>query len=169
MDKPPFENGNNGSWLIAVVGTQSVSILIGLLVFEFSLPHLVLVFFSLCMFLLGCMLYILIITLIFYRFMFFQFKPADLSHSYWINMGAVAITTLAGTLLIGNAPGYFFLNSLLPFISGFTIFSGPPPPGGFPFSWCSGFGVSSFTGIKSLRPSILECRFSPRNVHDLRF
>ncbi|SPJ14348.1 Predicted C4-dicarboxylate transporter/malic acid transport protein [Syntrophobacter sp. SbD2] len=122
VDKPPFENGINGSWLIAVVGTQSVSILSGLLVFELSFPHNGLVFFSLCMFLLGCMLYILIITLIFYRFMFFQFRPADLSHSYWINMGAVAITTLAGTVLIGNAPAYSFLNTLLPFISGFTIF-----------------------------------------------
>jgi tellurite resistance protein TehA-like permease len=122
VDKPPFEKAINGTWLIAVVGTQSVSILSGLVVFELSLPHHGLVFFSLCMFLVGCMLYILIITLIFYRFMFFRFTPADLSHTYWINMGAVAITTLAGTILIGNAAGHSFLNALLPFIYGFTIF-----------------------------------------------
>jgi tellurite resistance protein TehA-like permease len=121
-DKPPFEKCINGSWLIAIVGTQSVSILSGLAVLELSTPNDVLVFVSFCMFLLGCMLYILIITLIFYRFMFFEFKPEDLSHSYWINMGAVAITTLAGTVLIRNASGYSFLNSLLPFLSGFTIF-----------------------------------------------
>ncbi len=122
VDKPPFEKAINGTWLVAVVGTQSVSILSGLVVSELSVPHNALVFFSLCMFLVGCMLYILIITLIFYRFMFFEFRPADLSHSYWINMGAVAITTLAGTVLIGNAAGYSFLTELLPFISGFTIF-----------------------------------------------
>ncbi len=40
---------------------------------------------------------------------------------YWINMGAVAITTLAGAniLINGNAP---FLVDLIPFIKGFTIF-----------------------------------------------
>jgi tellurite resistance protein TehA-like permease len=122
VDKPPFEKAINGSWLIAVVGTQSVSILSGLISLELTLPNYFLEFFSLCMFLIGCMLYILIITLIFYRFMFFRFKPEDLSHSYWINMGAVAITTLAGTVLIMNTPGYSFLSSLSPFISGFTIF-----------------------------------------------
>ncbi|MHC1729219.1 MAG: tellurite resistance/C4-dicarboxylate transporter family protein [Syntrophobacteraceae bacterium] len=122
IDKPDFEKGINGTWLVAVVATQSVSILSGLVVSEISPPHQGLLFFSLCTFLVGCMLYILIITLIFYRFMFFEFRPADLSHPYWINMGAVAITTLAGTVLMMNAPGYPFLNTVLPFVAGFTLF-----------------------------------------------
>jgi len=74
------------------------------------------------MFFVGAMLYVLIITLIFYCFMFLELRPADLSHSYWINMGAVAISTLAGTVLIANAPGNSFLSPLISFISGLTIF-----------------------------------------------
>jgi tellurite resistance protein TehA-like permease len=37
-------------------------------------------------------------------------------------MGAMAISTLAGTLLIGNAPHLTLLQSLLPFLLGFTLF-----------------------------------------------
>ena len=37
-------------------------------------------------------------------------------------MGAMAISTLAGSLLIVNAPDAPFLRSLLPFIKGFTVF-----------------------------------------------
>jgi len=37
-------------------------------------------------------------------------------------MGAMAISTLAGSLLIINAPDAPFLFSLLPFIKGFTVF-----------------------------------------------
>jgi tellurite resistance protein TehA-like permease len=55
-----------------------------------------LLFLTLCMFLLGCTLYLLLITLIFYRFTFVNFTPILLTPPYWINMGAVAITTLAG-------------------------------------------------------------------------
>jgi tellurite resistance protein TehA-like permease len=37
-------------------------------------------------------------------------------------MGAMAISTLAGSLLIVNAPDAPFLQSVLPFVRGFTIF-----------------------------------------------
>ena len=52
------------------------------------------------MWLWGGMLYIWIISLIFYRYTFFRFSPDDLTPPYWINMGAMAISTLAGSLLI---------------------------------------------------------------------
>jgi tellurite resistance protein TehA-like permease len=72
-------------------------------------------------YLLGCMFYILIISLIVYRFMFFTMDPDEMTPPYWINTGAVAITTLAGTniLLKGTAP---FLSDLIPYIKGFTVF-----------------------------------------------
>jgi tellurite resistance protein TehA-like permease len=60
-------------------------------------------------------------SLIFYRYMFFNFSPSDLAPPYWINMGAMAISTLAGSLLIANAPDAPFLSSLLPFLKGFTV------------------------------------------------
>ncbi|KAI5913053.1 tellurite resistance/C4-dicarboxylate transporter family protein [Azoarcus sp. PA01] len=68
------------------------------------------------------MLYIWMMSLIFYRYTFFLFSPGDLAPPYWINMGAMAISTLAGSLLIANAPDAPFLRSLLPFLKGFTVF-----------------------------------------------
>ena len=51
--------------------------------------------FALTMWLGGSMLYIWIISLIFYRYTFFALSPNDLAPPYWINMGAAAIATLA--------------------------------------------------------------------------
>jgi tellurite resistance protein TehA-like permease len=84
--------------------------------------HDIIIFAMLCLFLLGCMLYLLIITLIFYRFTFLVFAPANLAPPYWINMGEVAITTLAGAILILNVDALPLLAELLPFLKGFTLF-----------------------------------------------
>lgn len=50
--------------------------------------------------LLGGVLYMILITLIFYRWCFVPMTAADLTEPWWINMGAMAITTLAGSRLI---------------------------------------------------------------------
>ena len=121
-DKPDLAKGINGAWLIATVATQSVSVLGTLVAPEFGEHTEEVLFFTLSMYLLGCMLYILIMVLIFYRFLFFRLEPADLTPPYWINMGAVAITTLAGSTLILNAERSVFLPEILPFLKGFTLF-----------------------------------------------
>jgi tellurite resistance protein TehA-like permease len=69
----------------------------------------------------GGMLYLWIISLIFYRYSFFTMSPSDLSPPYWINMGAAAISTLAGTALIGAADYSPVVRDILPFIRGFTL------------------------------------------------
>lgn len=120
--KPSIEAGLNGGWLLAVVATQSISVLGTLLVSRMIDYREPILFFTLCMFLLGCMLYIPLITLIFYRFTFVSLTMASLTPPYWINMGAVAITTLAGARLIIAAPGWSMLNELVPFLTGFTLF-----------------------------------------------
>jgi tellurite resistance protein TehA-like permease len=119
--KPSLEAGISGVWLVAVVSTQSVSVLSGLLASQMAHRVLVL-FFSYCMFLVGGMLYILIITLIFYRFLFFPLEPDALTPPYWINMGAVAISTLAGANLILLGQGVEFLDRMIPFTLGLTVF-----------------------------------------------
>src|SRR5215510_6241470 len=120
--KPSIEAGLNGGWLIAVVSTQSISVLGTLLASQSPDHRESILFITLCMFLLGCMLYLLLITLIFYRFTFVNITTAALTPPYWINMGAVAITTLAGSRLILAAPTWSFLNEALPFLKGFTLF-----------------------------------------------
>jgi tellurite resistance protein TehA-like permease len=121
--KPALSEGINGAWLLAVVATQSIAVLTALLAAHADRPYrLELNFLALSMWLWGGMLYIWMMSLIFYRYTFFPLAPADLSPPYWINMGAMAISTLAGSLLIINANDAPFLTELLPFIKGFTIF-----------------------------------------------
>jgi tellurite resistance protein TehA-like permease len=121
-NKPSIEGGLNGAWLLAVVATQSISVLGTLLVEHFADYREPILFFTLCMFLLGAMLYIPLITLIFYRFTFVNITTTSLTPPYWINMGAVAITTLAGARLIIAAPQWTTLNDFMPFLKGFTLF-----------------------------------------------
>jgi len=120
--KPSLEVGINGAWLIAAVATQSVSILGSLLAPGFSEAREPVLFFTLCMYLLGAMLYLNIIALIFYRFTFLEMTMERLTPPYWINMGAVAITTLAGSTLVLAADSWLFLAQLRPFLIGFTLF-----------------------------------------------
>jgi tellurite resistance protein TehA-like permease len=118
--KPALDEGINGGWLVAVVATQSVSTLGSIVAPSTAQPE-VLLFVSLSFWLAGGMLYIWLISLIFYRYTFFRFAPSDLMPPYWINMGAMAISTLAGTLLIANERSSPLLAQLHPFTLGLTI------------------------------------------------
>lgn len=118
--KPTLAKGINGAWLLAAVSTQSVAILTALV--PWSGPEDLRLFFALCMFMVGCMLYLAIITLIFYRLTFLRLNAETLGPPYWINMGAVAITTLAGSTLIIRAQEGTLLLDFLPFLRGFTLF-----------------------------------------------
>jgi tellurite resistance protein TehA-like permease len=121
--KPTIDQGITGAWLLAVVATQSIAILSALLSRHFEQPiRLHINFVALSMWLWGGMMYIWMISLIFYRYTFFKFSPADFLPPYWINMGAMAISTLAGSLLIENAADAPFLETMIPFLKGFTIF-----------------------------------------------
>ncbi|MBS1949111.1 MAG: tellurite resistance/C4-dicarboxylate transporter family protein [Bacteroidetes bacterium] len=120
--KPSFAEGINGAWLLAVVSTQSLAVLSARLSMHFPDYKLIINFFAFSMWLWGGMMYIWMISLIFYRYTFFKFSPGDLTPPYWINMGAMAISVLAGSLLIINTPNAPFLNSTLAFLKGFTIF-----------------------------------------------
>ena len=120
--KPTLEAGINGAWLLAIVATQSVSVLGTQLAPTTGPPQETALFFTLCMYLLGAMLYLTIITLIFYRFTFLELPMERLTPPYWINMGAVAITTLAGSALLQRAGTWPLLEVVRPFLIGFTLF-----------------------------------------------
>lgn len=123
LDKPRLQEGITGSWLLAVVATQSIAVLGALIAREWPQPYrLELNFCALSMWLWGGMLYIWLISLIFYRYIFFSFMASDLTPPSWITMGAMAISTLAGSLLVQNTPDAPLLASLLPFLKGFTVF-----------------------------------------------
>jgi tellurite resistance protein TehA-like permease len=119
--KPSLEVAINGSWLLLTVATESLAVL-GTLVAQTLGPIRPILFGALCAYLLGAMFYILFIGLIFYRWIFLRMEPAKLTPPYWINMGALAITTLAGARLMLSSKSWEVLHDFQPFIGGFTLF-----------------------------------------------
>ena len=119
--KPPLANGINGAWLVATVSTQSIVIL-GATIAKRVGWDLEWSFYLLCaLFLLGLMLYIFVITTIFFRFCFAETLPKEMDPTYWINAGAVAITTLAGATLILHNGETAILDHFMPYIKGTTL------------------------------------------------
>ena len=119
--KPSPERGLSGAWLLIVVGTQALSVLTGLLVPLLSPTPEWAVFAALAFWLAGSMIYLWIISQIFNRILFLPLAPNDLTPPYWINMGAMAIATLAGARLVGLADRSPLLAELLPFLKGMTL------------------------------------------------
>ncbi len=118
-----IETVMHGGWLIATVGTQSVAVLGAILAPEFGSYGSFVMFISFAWWMIGAFLYVILITLLFYRLVFFKIAPEALVPPYWINMGAIAITTLAGALLCLNIPqigGAY--TDFLTFTKCFTLF-----------------------------------------------
>ncbi|MBI1946919.1 MAG: tellurite resistance/C4-dicarboxylate transporter family protein [Deltaproteobacteria bacterium] len=120
-DKPTLAEGINGGWLVGVVATQSICTLGCFVLPERLGDRDAALFFLTSFWLCGGMLYIWMISLIFYRYTFFRFAPGDFMPPYWINMGAMAISTLAGTALVAATGDSPMMVSLRPFVKGFTI------------------------------------------------
>lgn len=120
-EKPALDKGINGGWLIIIVSTQAVSTLITSLTPYSSHPEIS-AFSALVFYMAGGIMYLYIMSLIIYRLSFFQLKADELGAPYWINMGAAAITTLAGSGLISGMHETGNLTDFIPFLKGFTLF-----------------------------------------------
>ncbi|MBX6321255.1 MAG: tellurite resistance/C4-dicarboxylate transporter family protein [Rhodospirillaceae bacterium] len=121
--KPSLADGLHGGWLVIVVATQSLSILTVLMLPSGVSAHLrpPLMFAALALWLGGGALYLWLMALIFLRYTFYRMDPADLTPPYWISMGAVAISTLAGATLIEHAALSPLVGELAPFVKGCTL------------------------------------------------
>lgn len=118
--KPGLEHGLNGSWLLLVVATESIAVMGSFLALRSGEPP-PLVFASLAFYLLGTTLYVMLSALIFFRWVFRPMHPAEIGAPWWINMGAVAIATLAGARLMvlpGTDPNLLLLQR---FVTPFTV------------------------------------------------
>jgi tellurite resistance protein TehA-like permease len=120
-EKPTLAEGINGGWLLMVVAAQSVAVLGAQLAPGLTSHRAEILFLCLVVWLGGGMLYLWIISLIFYRYTFFTLQPSDLAPPYWINMGAAAISTLAGAMLCRAADFSPVLTQLLPFLRGTSL------------------------------------------------
>jgi tellurite resistance protein TehA-like permease len=111
----------HGGWLIAIVGTESLVIL-GIRVAEPMTEAAPLIFVLVHMLWgVGLALYGIFITLFAYRVFFFDVELDDLTPLLWVVMGAAAISTNAGSMLIVTDSGIPFLHSMKPFIDGVTL------------------------------------------------
>ncbi len=109
----------NGSWLMWVVATQSVSIAASLLAAA-GLDPALLRLSAAAFWAIGAMLYIVLITIITARMLLAGMTAAELTPAYWISMGATAISVLAGVhLLASPLPGG--LEQMAPVIAGVSF------------------------------------------------
>jgi voltage-gated anion channel len=122
-DKPSLADGLNGGWLVSVVASQSVAMLTVLISAAGALAGLErpLLFAALVLSLGGGVLYLWIMTLIFFRYKFVHMSPEDLTPPYWINMGAVAISALVGATLIEHTALSRDVAEIVPFVKGVTL------------------------------------------------
>jgi len=164
--KPKLAEGLNGPWLLVVVGTQAVSVLATLLVpaFAADAPEGPL-FVALAFWLVGSMLYVRLIAFIFHCILFLPLSPGDLTPPYWINMGAMAISTLAGARLVGEAGRSPLLADLLPFLKGTTLLFLATATWWIPILLALGAWRHLFARPADLRARLLGCGLPARHVH----
>ena len=120
--KPDREAAVNGTWLIWVVGTQSVSITVAAFGTGAGLPARVVALVAVSLWAFGALLYLLLMAIIFARLALVRLDPVDVSPPYWISMGATAITVLAGAQLLALPADLPSLAAARGTIEGLTLF-----------------------------------------------
>ncbi|MGH7193996.1 MAG: tellurite resistance/C4-dicarboxylate transporter family protein, partial [Candidatus Saccharimonadales bacterium] len=58
---------------------------------------------------------------LFYRYVFFRVRPSDLQPVFWVNMGAMSISALAGSSLLSQVTGAEFVQDVLPVLRGLVL------------------------------------------------
>jgi tellurite resistance protein TehA-like permease len=114
--KPGLDNGINGTWFLLTVATESVVVLGGLLLGRH--PDDLLAFALIAAFALGLVLYLIVMTMVFLRWTFTELEPTEADPPAWIAAGAVAITVLAGSNLLGARAASPRIERIAPFIEG---------------------------------------------------
>lgn len=115
----------NGTWLIWVVATQSLSIVAAGLApvapsawLQGALPAV-----AVCLWGVGVMLYLVLIVLIFLRLLLVAVTPAEMGPAYWIAMGATAISVraAAGILVLHGPHSGALVADMRPFLIGLSV------------------------------------------------
>jgi len=112
--------GVNGSWLLWVVSTQSLSISASVLVPVWPSQAGLLAPVAAGLWSVGLVLYLLLVSLIMLRWLTVAMTPETLGPPYWILMGATAITVLAGAKILGLPPALPAVRATAGFVEGFS-------------------------------------------------
>jgi len=119
--KPPPGEAVNGSWLIWVVATQSLSIAFSVLGAGSGLPSEMAALAATSLWAFGAILYVLLMAIILARLLLLPLDAAQASPPYWITMGATAITVFAGADLLRLSPSLPSV-AVGSTVEGFTLF-----------------------------------------------
>jgi tellurite resistance protein TehA-like permease len=112
--------GVNGSWLLWIVATQSLSLVAAVLVPSWPSQSSLLAPVSVGMWCVGLVLYLMVATLILLRWLTVPMTPATLGPPYWILMGSTAISVLAGARIVGMPADLAVVRATGGFVEGFT-------------------------------------------------
>jgi tellurite resistance protein TehA-like permease len=109
----------DGSWFLWVVATQSVAVAVG----EITIrqPSEILGTTVVALWGIGVMLYLMLVTLVTLRLLTTAQSPDRLDASYWIYMGATAITALSGAIVLGIPGPLHVIGQAAPVVAGLTI------------------------------------------------
>ena len=118
-EKPGLGAGINGTWFLLTVSTESVAVLGALLLGRRQ--NDLLAFTCIAAFLLGLVLYLIVMTMVFLRWTFQQLEPTEADPPAWIAAGAVAITVLAGSNLLAARSASPRLLRMAPIIEGLVM------------------------------------------------
>lgn len=119
--KPGMSAGINGTWFLLTVSTESVAVLGALLLGRRHSD--LLAFTCIAAFALGLVLYLIVVTMVFLRWTFQSLEPTEADPPAWIAAGAVAITVLAGSNLLGVSAESPRIERMAPFIEGLVMLS----------------------------------------------
>lgn len=112
--------GVNGTWLLWIVATQSLSTAAAVLVPHAPSQAIPLAEAAAGLWSVGIIIYLIIITLILLRWLTVPMTPATLGPPYWILMGATAISVLAGARFLTLSRSIPVVAATAPFAEGFT-------------------------------------------------
>ena len=113
--------GVNGTWLLWVVGTQSLSLAASVLVPTWPSQSGLLAPAAVGLWSVGLVLYLLLVSLILLRWLTVAMTPATLGPPYWLLMGATAITVLAGARILGLPAALPVTRATAAFVEGFSF------------------------------------------------
>jgi len=113
--------GVNGTWLLWVVGTQSLSVAASALVPVWPSQSGLLAPAAIGLWSVGLVLYLLLVSLILLRWLTVAMTPETLGPPYWILMGATAITVLAGARILNLPAALPAARATAGFVEGFSF------------------------------------------------
>ncbi len=102
-EERPVVKAANGTWFIWVVASQSVAAAAASLEPVYTTGRKELALLAVVSWSVGCFLYASAGVIVALRLMLYPFGPEELTPPYWVSMGALAITVLAGARIVDMA------------------------------------------------------------------